>query len=381
MISPLKNRISLVVGGVQLRNWTSYRIETSLTNGVGTFELRMPFDGEAWELTQPPVLVQVLVDDTAVITGFVEDSDSPDDDANVLVVTGRDKCAWLQLDCPPGIDFGGLGMKELITKLAQPFLSKVSFDNSRNRTLVRGRGGKKARAGSEPLSINSPKKVGTRIEPGQTRLNVIAQLCQQAGLLFWSSGDGKELLVGKPNYDQEPQYRLFSPAPGSRRLSEATVLGRAIHRSAADRYSRVICVGSGAGTDSNYGPGNSSRYGQALDNPEEPDGTGHDFPIPKTLIVQRKVSSAAEATQFAEDEMARRDAKGLLVTARAGSHGQLIAGVKRTLFAPDTIAIFEDERTGIIGPYLLVSTTFTSGRQGGEETTMQLVPKGTKLTR
>ena len=62
------------------------------------------------------------------------------------------------------------------------------------------------------------------IEPGQTRWQVIETLCAQAGALAWAAGNGSELVVGQPNYDQEPQFRFFMPEAGSKRINEATVL-------------------------------------------------------------------------------------------------------------------------------------------------------------
>lgn len=380
MIQTLKPKISIVVDGVEIRGWETYQIDTSMTDGVFQFSLRMPFDLRAWQVCREDRPCQVLVDGIAVITGYIDDSDNPEDNPNVIEVKGRCKCARLQHDCPPTINFGGLGLQELTKKLVAPMFADVVFSNARNRAIVRGRG-KKARAGSEPLKISAPKKVGTRIEPGQTRLAVVSSLCEQAGLLHWCSGDGREFIVAKPNYQQEAQFRFFRPAPGSSRAAESTVLSLGIHRSTADRYSRVICVGSGAGTDANYGPTCASRFGEARNNPLKAGGEGIDFSAPKTLIVQRAVKSAEEAREFAEAEMARRDASGHTIGARAGGHGQVIAGTYRTMFANDLVVNVEDERTGTVGPYLISSTSYSSGRGDGEETSMKLVPKGAELTK
>ena len=250
--------------------------------------------------------------------------------------------------------------------------------NARNRNVIRGRG-RKAKAAGEPLKLTTGKKIGTRIEPGQTRWQVIETLCAQAGALVWSAGDGTELVVGQPNYDQEPQFRFFMPAANSTRIDESTVLGMGVRERTADRYSRVIVVGSGTGTDVNYGSRVASRYGEAKDNPNTKEGDGDAFSAPKRLIVQRSVASIAEAQELARREMARRDAHAQGLTVRCAGHGQIVAGAFTTIFAPDTIASVEDERTDTKGNYLITACTYRSGRTG-EETLITLVPSGADLS-
>lgn len=367
MIETPKHKVSIVAGSVEVRDALTYQIKRSMTGGVDTFSMQFPFSRSAWEVLQPDAPIQVRIDDIPVLTGFLDDSDTPD--AVVIDVTGRNKLGRFVQDCAPGISFKGLGIKELIEKIAEPLFARVVFENARNRNIARGRG-KKARAAREPARLNT--RVGTQIEPGQTRMQIITQLCEQAGYLVWESGDGKELIVGLPNYDQEPQFLFFRPAIGSTR--RATVMEMPIRRSSGDRYSRVICVGSGQGTDANYGPHVASRYGEAFDSVT-------DFSAPKTLIIQRAVSSAAEARELAEAEMARRDAQADVVEVTAAGHGQLIAGTQRTLFTTDTIANVICERTGHRGAYLVEECTFEASRTEAATTSMTLVRKGAVLSR
>lgn len=373
-IEPPKHRLSIVVDQQEVRNPLTYRVERSMTDGIDQFEFEFPFSREAWNLLATDRPCRVLVDDVPILTGFIDDSNTPD--GLVIKVGGRCKLGRFVQDCPPGINFAGLGIKELIEKLARPLFTKVTFTNARNRTLARGKG-KKARASSEPVRLNT--RVGTRIEPGQTRWSIIEQLLEQAGYLAWSSGDGTELIVGQPNYDQEAQFLFYRPVPGSVRA--ATVQSLAIRRSTGDRFSRVIVVGSGQGTDANYGPRVASRYGSARHNTETPNGEGGDFTAPKVLVIQRSVKSAAQAQELAEAEMARRDAQADMVDIGAAGHGQLIAGTRRTLFAPDLLANVVCERTGVRRPYLIESCTFEGGRDEAETSSMTLVRKGAVLSR
>jgi prophage tail gpP-like protein len=377
VIRPPKHTISVIVAGQELRGATSYSIDQSLTDGLATYNLRVPFSRAAWDLLRPDRLVTILVDETAVVTGYIDDSDGSDD-GTAIEIAGRNILGRLSQDCAPGINFAGRSLYDLISELAVDYYEGIGFANTRNRRLARGKG-KKVRAASEPLKITA--KVGTRIEPGQTRLAVITSLAEQAGCLVWESGDGNELIVGKPNYAQEIQYVFFRPAPGSRRAGEATIKSLTPGRSTRDRYSRVICVGSGAGTNANYGAVVASRYGEAKDNPATAGGEGRDFTAPKVLIVQKGVQSSKEAATAAAEEKARRDARGNTLTVVAPGHGQVVAGQRPTLFALDTLALVQDEVTGARGVYLLEAMNHNSGRGDGEETVLTLVKKGAALSR
>lgn len=375
LLSTPKHRVSIVVDGRQIGGWDSYRIATSLTDPVDTFDVRCPFRRDVWDLVRPDRPVQVLIDDTPVITGFIDDSERPPGESTISVV-GRCKIGRLYDDAAPSINFGGLAASELFRHLAFPFFERVTLSGARDRNLRRGKG-KKARATADTFVV--PTRIGTQIEPGQTRWQVIEQLLEQGGLLARSSADGRELIIAPPNYGQEIQFRFFRPSPGSTRAAESTVLELGVKRSTGDRYSRVIVVGSGPGTTVNFGAAPSSRFGQAKNNPATVDGDGLDFTKPKRLVVQRTLTSTAEATEFAEREMAKRDAQGLLVGVRAAGHGQLIARSFTTLFAPDLVALVEDEDTGTNGSYLITSCVYEQNRGASATTTMQLVRKGSVL--
>ena len=369
--------ISVIVDGVQIRDWETYDITVDMTSPADHFTVRMPFQRDVWRLCRGDRPVRVLIDDVVVLTGFIDERLVPEDDEAIEII-GRDRAGRLVDESAPGLDFSGLTMQALIEKVAAPWFTRVALSNTRNRNVIRGRG-RKAKAAGEPLKLNTAKKIGTRIEPGQTRWQVIETLCAQAGVLAWSAGDGSELVVGQPNYDQEPQFRFFMPAANSTRIAESTVLGMGVRERTADRYSRVIVVGSGTGTDVSYGSRVASRYGEAKDNPTTKEGDGHAFSAPKRLIVQRSVASIAEAQELARREMGRRDAHAQGLTVRCAGHGQIVAGAFTTIFAPDTIASVEDERTDTKGNYLITACTYRSGRTG-EETLITLVPSGADLS-
>lgn len=366
--------VSILIDGVQLVGWTSYTITpSSLLEPVGAFELVMPFNKQAWDLVETEARCQIALGGVIVLTGIIEEADGDEQ----IMVRGRSLVGRLVQESAPSLRFEGLSLSQLVAKLAAPWFSSVTLSNERNRRLIRGKG-RKVAAATEPLRID-PAKGGAVAEPGQMRWTVIQELLRQAGCLAWSSGDGRELVVGKPNHDQAPQWRFFNPRAGSARGAESTVLGMKVRRSTADRYSRVIVTGSGRGTDANYGPAVAARYGEALDGPDA-EGVGGDFTAPKRLVIHEPVRSIDEARQIARQELARRAAHATVVECSAPGHGQVVLpGLPPTIFCADTIASVEDERTGTRGPFLVAGCTFKSDRNGGEVTDLQLLRRGVEL--
>lgn len=376
LISTPTHVVSIIVGGVEIFGFDKYQIKTSLTDPVDSFTITRPFERDVWDHCQPDTPVRVLIDGTAIITGRIDDLSAPADDVEIV---GRCNMGRVYDDCTESVSYGGLTLKGLIEKLAKPFFQRVEFTNVKDRSLRRGRHGRKARAGNEPAIIEGRKKTGTQIEPGQTRWAVLEQLLEQTGLLAWSSGDGSTLIVSRPNYSQEVQFGFFRAEKGSRRAADSNVLDLVPKRSTGDRYSRVMVVGSGPATAVNFGAAVAARFGNARNNELTVDGDGLHFTAPKRLVVQRSVSSVDEADELAEREMAKRDAQGDLVTVTAPGHGQRIARAFTTLFANDLLARVEDERTGILETYAIVGCTYSADRKAGATTAMELVRKGSVL--
>lgn len=386
------HKITAVIDGHEIDDWSTYNFEESLAL-ANAFSMTIPFRREVWDLAKEDRTIQILVDGAPKLNGYIDERDKPEGEG-IITISGRDRSGRLVQDCAPGVSFAGLGIIDLTKKLVEPWGFSAVFTNDRNRGITLGHGrkvkGHRKRTGNrftgkartlrgsdEALRLNS--HVGTKIEPGQTRGQVITTLCTQAGYMVWPSCDGKEIIVGEPDYDQDVQFVFFAPAEGSSRIAESSCKGIGVKKSTGDRYSHVMVVGSGTGTEANYGSSVTAIRGDAYNNPDDPDGVGRDFLSPKRLILARPVKSTADAQELAEKEMARRDALGDVLTVRCAGHGQIYDGETPTLFAPDTLALCEDEETGTAGIYLITKCVFQSSRNG-EETLMTLVKQGAELT-
>ena len=365
-----QHEVSISVGGKKIGGWTEYAIESNMLAPADGFSLARPVNRDAWDLCALDSAVTVLIDGTPVMTGLI-DSRQASASAGTMTIAGRDKAGRLVQESAPGIDYSGLKLRELVKRLASPWFTTVTLSDARNRTIRRGRG-YKAPSPTEPLVLDAVS--GGRVEPGQMRWSVIEDLVTQAGYLAWSSSDGKELVIGPPNYRQEIQWHFVHALD-----QQGTVLDMVVDQTIADCYSRIIVVGSGRGTDADYGTGPANRVGEVLD-ANGADGIGGDFQRPKRLVLaQDSLRSADAAQRIARRDANRRNQGRRKITIEANGHGQIARGSSMTIFAPNTIARCVYDSIGLDAAYLVTSCKFI-GKRTDERTTLELVPRGTEMT-
>lgn len=375
MTAAQRHVVSISIGGKEIRGWTEYQIDVGMLEPADAFSLTIPASREVWDLIQPDRPARILIDGVPRITGFV-DQPTFAASSGAFTVRGRCKGGRLVQESAPTVNYEGLTLVQLVLRLASPWFDKVVLSNARNRRVMRGKG--KKVASSDRVFVDS--RVGRRIDPGQMRWQVIEELCAQAGYICWASADGRELVIGQPDYTQEIQHTFFHPKAGSRRLREGNCEEIEIKPSTADRYSRIVVLGAGAGSTASYGFAAAARAGEAKNNPATTDGEGKDFTQPKRLVIaDRDVKNRKTAVELARREMARRDMSAAPISLKAFGHGQVVGGRQPTLYTPDTLARVEDEVTGTRGVYLIASCSYRSSRREAETTVLELLPKGTEL--
>ncbi len=365
------HRVSVVIGGREIPDWLDYEINSSMLEPADDFRLSRPFDLDAWNLCRPDEEVKVAIDGTIVLDGYIDDRDRSAREGTIEI-SGRDKSGRLvQASIPNVTGWDGLQLDEAIRRLAFPYYKTVSFSNARNRSVRRGKGNK-ASAGGEPAFFRVGRRGELdeehtgRLDPGETCWNVIEQLCSSVNLGCWSSADGREIVVGQPNYTQAIQY-VFRHG----RISSVTNMS--LRESIRDAYALIEVHGAGTGEDA------TSFFGSAKDGPNI-DGTGGRFLRPKRLVLtQSAQASNAQAKRAAEREMKRRNFTARQLTVDAPLHGQVVAGTILTLFAPDTLARVIDEDLDMDETWFIYACTYRGSAKGGATTNLQLVPRGTEF--
>lgn len=378
---PAAHVMTAIVEGQLIGGWISGNIESSMLTPSDAFVMRIPATMRLWNTLRTDARITILADSVELVDGFI-DKRVFSGRSGVIEVHGRDRVGRLCDESAPAINYDGMDVLEAVRRLASPWFapSDITLTNAKNRRLRRGKG-RRVAGGNEPfvtINVRVPRRGA--VHPGETRWQLIHEIVSRAGLVCYSSADGRELFVGKPNITQAAQYLFALGAPGSD--TQTTVRDLTITEDSGERYSMYLCAGVGGQGDTNYGRNVTDKRGVAFDNPFNTiDGTGRDFIHPKRMFLpERAFDSFADADRVAANEKARRDYKRHLISVEMVSYGQSIgATTELTFFAPDTIARVVVEELGIDDNYLVTSCSFSFARDNGDRTTMHVVPSGTEI--
>lgn len=374
--------VAVVCEGRTIDAQLDYEIETSMINPCSTFRLTFAWDRAIWRALPRDANLKILIDQTVMLDGYVDKrTKNTGREGTTMTIAGRDRAGRVFQESTPKISYDGLALSEVVRRLVQPWYASVTFDASRDRSVRRGKGFK-VPTGNEPLVV---RKIVTRgaVHPGQTRRQIIEELCSQDGLVAYGSADGREYFVGLPNYSQVPQYLITHCAEGSDRPTSHTgAIEMTYDEDNGDRYSVVAVVGAGGGTDNDLGESVSSRRAAVYDYPlNRTDGTGRDFRYPKRLIMpERSFNSIEEALKVAAREAARRDFHRTTLSVTMPYHGQRYATGPSTLFAIHTMANVTDEELEFDEDMMIYAVTYRGSRKDGQTSRLSLVPKDTVIT-
>lgn len=371
--------VTVIVDHQTIGGWIEYEVTSSMIEPADGFRLRRPFSPEAYSILRRDARVRVLIDGVSILDGFIDDRTKRSREGT-FEIEGRDRSGRLVQESAPRISYEGLELTEAIKKLADPWFTKVTLSDARNRKLRMGKAKNRVPAENEPIIVKRSAGGNGRVQPGTMRWSIIEELASQVGYIVWSSADGTELFVGQPNNNQPPTFHVLKARGGGR---NSTCKDLITVESNGDRYSLIAVVGTGGSTEIDFGVAVSSRRAFVTDNEDNVvDGTGRDFQFPKRLMMPEKhFASVEEASREAAREQWRRDFRRLTYQAEMPFHGQWIVGSRPTLFAPNTVAMITDEDH--VPTYeddgMIYACTYRRNRQDGETTLLDMVPTGTAI--
>jgi prophage tail gpP-like protein len=329
-----------------------------------------PVSPAIWRAVQPDNDFTLWIDDSPVITGIL---DSRRKSAEGIFVAGRDLGGRIVDERAPLKSFGGgASIVSLFGELVGDWFPSVTLVNARNRAVIGGRGRRRNTALAEPVFTRGDRDLRKEVDAGERIGEVVTHLAEQAGLLVWSTGDGREFFVGLVNQEQAASWRFIAAPAGSARHRQSNVRDMVIDDDLSEYFSEITVTGASKGEK-------TRRLAIVTDGDGE-HGVGNLFARPKRhLISDHDVKSPAEALERANRERAELGAGVRTVEIIAGGHGQVTtSGNVPEIFHFDSVARCEDDEIGEqLDAY--ITRCVYEGARDDDQTTLSAVPVGTLL--
>lgn len=417
------NDVRIVVAGRELSNWQSYTIESALFTDADafTFTVANP-NGELSKVFSKFDSVQVLVDGTVQMTGFIDDINlrTDPDSGSTLELIGRDKFGQLIDVSADAQTFTKLDLGQIAIKLSQPFVEEWIFDNELNRAklqrakrktaqfapptaqdkadarrkrimevllpkgataaqrkaaLEKLHASNRAAAAADASKVVSLKKAKAtlakiraeifprvKVEPGDSPLELIKRHADRADLMVWMAADGKGV-IARPNYDQAPSYSLYHyPLTNPDRILN-NVLSANIAISGREQFATYTIAGHSANTSVTFGPGST----------HELSSTDSAIPLQRTKIINGRGQNKQQTKKELLRDIQQRQFEALQLSYTVPGHSQ-----NEILWQADTIVDVDDQVNGQQGNFYLVTRRFV-GDEEGQRTELELRPKGVFL--
>lgn len=368
------HEVSIAMGNSTEWQWVravdGYDVSNDMLTPADSLSARVPCSAAMYKLARPDNQIQLFIDGVRVFHGIIDDRrrSMRKSEGSMVEVTARCKVGRLVDECAPMFTLEGLGLIDLVTKLVAPLFT-VTTSNATNRRLIVGPRLRKHSA-EPPISVGKGNK--RKVEPGDRVWDLMQYFLEEEGVLAWSTADGKQIVVGKPNYKQPAQWFIVIPEPRSTDSVDGNVIEVDRIESLAERYSKITVVGSHKTS--------ASERAVVVDGPGA-DGIGDHFQIRKRLIVHDPgIHNRPNARQRAEREQAERDGRGDMMQVTMAGHGQTFGIAERpALYAFDTIAHVIDAEIEHEADWYITGVRYTGAKSSPQRTTLSLVPVGTDL--
>lgn len=393
---------------VTLSNWTHYSFNSHFLTPADAFHFTVGDNQITDEVREALTLgarVRLTLNNVVLADGHIDSVEIKADRSTGIVydIAGRDRLG-LAVDsvADPTKQFKeGQTLADALKDIFGPFgwLSDDSFviDNSASRDLRTGatRGTK---SGHSKKHFGEPLKsiVLHQLKPHNHEgvFNFASRICQRFGLWIWASADGEKLIVGKPDFTQEPLYQLQRTADGG-----TNVLRGSAHLSMSEQPTVIIADGFSGLPE--FGKGRiksicvNPYFGVDADGFVLPEVSAllQKFPnvTPITLVTQpfrrREVNlplrpmylhDDESKTQLQLDNFVRREMsllmrKSLVCHYTVEGHGQVNPDGEFVAWATDTVVDVQDDVTDVHERMYVLSCTYTKSRSGGTHTDLELI--------
>lgn len=255
--TPEKEQIELRLpdAGVTLKQWTSYEFHSDfLTPSDGwMFEFGIDdFTGIVKEALVEGAYVTLAINGNIQSAGYIDIVDAGAEKGQGLnvIIEGRDKFGQVvDATADPTLHFKETQtLLDVAKAIFGPFgWSKDSdfvTDNEANRGVLTGvSGGKYSKSKKSFGSLKKDFAIH-QLKPhnGEGCFQFFARICSRHGLWPWLSADGKQIIIGAPDFNQAPLYRIMRTRDGRTNVERGRV-----RRDIGDQPSVIIADGFGPG--------------------------------------------------------------------------------------------------------------------------------------
>jgi len=313
-------------------------------------------------------------------------------------------------------------LAELLKRLFAPFGyvndDDFALDNDANREAKSGVRGFHNRP-KQPVSTGSTKARRRKSKPKakplsdyelhQTKpynhesvFHFASRVTQRQGLWIWASADGETLIVGKPDFDQEPLFSLYRLADGY-----SNVLSGTVHYDLTNQPTIIVADAFAPGGAGEFGKGRCKGYilhpilGYTATGNPKPEALKliesypgavesilpaasfreaasfsfrpeENFPFRPMFLHDDESKTPEQLDSFLKREMSLLYRQTLTARYTVEGHGQTVDG-SFIAWTPDTVVDVVDEIAGVRELLYVLGVRFAKSRTGGTTTELELI--------
>lgn len=403
--------LELPEAGLEVKNFTEYSFNSNFlapTDGwsfaIGTEKLS---DKQRRALV-PGAQVRLTINGGVQSTGFIDSIEisASRGSGTVYRIEGRDRLGQVVDACadPTSQLKEGQSLQDAMLAIFGPFgwskpkqiIEDFAADRDAKTGGLYNRGGKTKRSDAKGFGRRAIKQYQLHLLKPYPREGVFefaSRIAQRFGLWIWSTSTGEEIVVSKPNFDTDPDYKLIRKSDGTTNVLEGSVKYDITDQPTqiiADGFAqtgefgrnkiKAIYANTAVMQSSDVAPPDVTKHingGAVVINapvfPHEPMIARR----PRVLYLHDDESQTQEQLEnFVRREMALLQRKSLTVSYTVEGHGQQTPKGFR-IWTVDTTVDVEDEVAGLTERLYVLGRTFNKSRSGGTTTHLELIRRNT----
>lgn len=412
-------RLTLSDSNVAIDRWISYESTSDFLTPADSFSFTLGLDEKGLPDEQRNALklgarCRLHVNDLILTDGRIDAIEVTADRSSgtQFHIRGRDRLGQT-LDAVADPQFqlkSGGTLAELLKRLFAPFGwssdDHFEIETSANRDAKSGKRGtpttkgevgltKRGKARKGPRPLKSFVLHQTKPYNHESVFHFASRVAQRHGLWIWCSADGEKLMVGAPDFKQEPIFAIRRGSDGT-----GNVISGSVHFDLTDQPTIIMADTFTVGGSGEFGKGRSKAFavnpmlGYADDGEYKPEVKaliakypgaieqvlpGSSFPfraenIPfRPMFLHDDESKTQEQLNFyVRREMSLLYRKALTASYTVEGHGQTV-GDSFVAWTPDTTVEVHDDVAGLSEILYVLGVSFNKSRNGGTTTRLELV--------